>query len=306
MKQKRESGSREVGLKIGWICGEYFLKLKHLHYGYWTEGLQVDIANLRAAQEEYVKFLLSHIPKGVKTVLDVGCGAGQVARRLLEEGYAVDCVSPSPFLTERARLVLRSAFCVPRSATQHTARSTQHDPEIFECKYEKLETQKRYDLVMFVESFQYIDLPTALAKTGQFLSAGGHMLICDIFKKSGQEKGPPGCLRSKQGGGHDLHKLLALVETSPFTLVEDIDITEQTAPNIDLLNDALEKVGKPVVESITDFLADRYPTVFKLVSWKYQDELEKINKKYSGGSRTGEQFKQFKSYRLLLYRKKNG
>ena len=281
MTTKRESGSREVGLKIGWICGEYFLQLKHLHYGYWTEGLQVEIANLRAAQEEYVKFLLSHIPQGVKTVLDVGCGAGQVAHRLLEAGYAVDCVSPSPFLTEQAR------------------KSVGDKSEIFGCKYEKLETQNRYDLIMFVESFQYIDLPTALAKTAQFLNPGGHLLICDIFKKSGQEKG-------RQSGGHDLHKLLALIETSPFSLVEDIDITEQTAPNIDLLNDALEKVAKPVVESISDFLSDRYPTVFKVLSWKYQDELEKLNKKYSGGSRTGEQFRQFKSYRLLLYRKNDG
>ncbi len=278
MKQKRESSSREVGLKIGWICGEYFLKLKHLHYGYWTEGLGVDISNLRLAQEEYVKFLLSHIPNGVRTILDVGCGAGQVAQKLLSAGYAVDCVSPSVFLTEQTRKVVGEKC------------------EIFECKYEELETQKRYDLILFVESFQYIDLPTALANTSRFVNSSGHMLVCDIFKKASQEKG-------RQSGGHDLDKLFKLVETSPFALVEDIDITEQTAPNIDLLNDALEKVGKPVAESITDFLADRYPTVFKLLSWKYQDELEKINKKYSGGSRTGEQFKQFKSYRLLLYKR---
>ena len=278
MAARRESSSREVGLKIGWICGEYFLKLKHLHYGYWTDGLQVDISNLRAAQEEYVKFLLSHIPKGVKTVLDVGCGAGQVAQRLLCEGYAVDCVSPSDFLTEQTR------------------KSVGDKSEIFECKYEELDTQKHYDLILFVESFQYIDLPTALANTSRFLNAGGHMLICDIFKKSGEGKG-------RQSGGHDLDKLSKLVETSTFSLVEDVDITEQTAPNIDLLNDALEKVGKPVVESIADFLSERYPTVFKLLSWKYQDELDKVSKKYSGGSRTGEQFRQFKSYRLLLYRK---
>jgi SAM-dependent methyltransferase len=278
MKRKRESGSREVGLKIGWICGEYFLKLKHLHYGYWTEGLDVDIVNLRPAQEEYVKFLLSHIPDGVKAILDVGCGAGRIAQKLLSAGYAVDCVSPSVFLTEQTR------------------KSVGDQSEIFECGYEELDTEKRYDLIMFVESFQYIDLPKAIANTERFLNAGGHMLICDIFKKEGEQKG-------RQSGGHELSKLFKLIEAHPFTLVEDIDITEQTAPNIDLLNDALEKVGKPVADSISDFLADRYPTVFKLLSWKYQDEMEKINKKYSGGSRTGEQFRQFKSYRLLLYKK---
>jgi 2-polyprenyl-3-methyl-5-hydroxy-6-metoxy-1,4-benzoquinol methylase len=278
MKQKRESSSREVGLKIGWICGEYFLKLEHLHYGYWTGELKVDITNLRSAQEEYVQFLLSHIPEGVKTILDVGCGAGRVAKRMLSMGYAVDCVSPSVFLTEQTR------------------NSVGEQCEIFECGYEELETGKRYDLIMFVESFQYIDLPQALANTVKFLNAGGTLLICDIFKKAAEEK-------SRQSGGHDLNKFFALVETYPFTLVEDIDVTDQTAPNIDLLNEALEKVAKPVADSVADFLADRYPTVFKLLSWKYQEELEKINRKYSGGSRTAEHFKQFKSYRLLRYRK---
>lgn len=260
------------------MCGEYFLKLEHLHYGYWTGELPVDITNLRSAQEAYVKFLLSHVPEGVKTILDVGCGAGRMAKRLLEMGYAVDCVSPSAFLTEQTRQAVGEKC------------------EIFECGYEELETEKRYDLIMFVESFQYIDLPQAMANTAKFLNAGGSMLICDIFKKEVGEK-------SLQSGGHDLSKFFNLVGTHPFTLVEDIDITDQTAPNIDLMNDALEKVAKPVADSIADFLAERYPTVFKLLSWKYQEELEKINKKYSGGSRTGEQFKQFKSYRLLQYRK---
>lgn len=278
MKQKRESGSREVGLKIGWICGEYFLKLEHLHYGYWTGDLDVDIANLRSAQGAYVKFLLSHIPEGVKTILDVGCGAGRVAKRLLAMGYAVDCVSPSVFLTEQTRQAVADKC------------------EIFECGYEELETEKRYDLIVFVESFQYIDLPSALANTLKFLNPGGSMLICDIFKKDVEEK-------ARQSGGHNLNRFFKLVETYPFTLVEDVDITDQTAPTIDLLNDALEKVGKPVMDSIADFLADRYPTIFKLLSWKYQEELEKINRKYSGGSRTGEHFKQVKSYRLLRYRK---
>jgi SAM-dependent methyltransferase len=233
---------------------------------------------LRFAQEEYVQFLLSRIPEGVKAILDVGCGAGRIADKLLSLGYAVDCVSPSVFLTEQTRKVVGEKC------------------EIFECEYEELETQKRYDLVMFVESFQYIALPEALANTSRFLNVGGSMLICDIFKKDVGEK-------SRQSGGHELSKFFDLVQTYPFTPTEDVDITEQTAPNIDLLNEALEQVARPVADSVADFLADRYPTVFRLLSWKYQDELEKINRKYSGGSRTAEHFKQFKSYRLLRYRK---
>jgi ubiquinone/menaquinone biosynthesis C-methylase UbiE len=280
MKQKRKVSSRETGLKIGWICGEYFLKLDHLHYGYWPDDLDVDITNLRLAQEEYVKFLLSHFPEGVKTILDVGCGAGRVARKLISMGYQVDCVSPSSYLTAQAR------------------KSIGDKGHVFNCKYEELETDKRYDLILFIESFQYIYLFKALENTTRFLNPGGHMLICDIFKKDVEGEG-------RQKGGHALSRLFMRMDTFPFALIKDIDITEQTAPTMDLLNDVLVNVGKPVTDSVVRFLADRYPTIYKLVSWKYRDELEKVNKKYSGGARTAEQFKQFKSYRLLLYQKNN-
>ena len=66
-KSKKEV-SREIGLEIGSICGKYFLKLDHLHYGYWTGDIEIDIANLRIAQGEYAKFVISHIPEGVKTI----------------------------------------------------------------------------------------------------------------------------------------------------------------------------------------------------------------------------------------------
>jgi hypothetical protein len=106
-----------------------------------------------------------------------------------------------------------------------------------------------------------------------------------------------------QKGGHRLSNMFTLVAEYPFTLIKDIDITEQTAPTMDLLNDVLVNVGKPVMDSVTELLADRYPTLFKLISWKFHDELEKASKKYSAGSRTAEQFKKFKSYRLFLYQK---
>ena len=278
MKHKRKVSSREVGLKIGWICGEYFLKLDHLHYGYWPDDLDVDITNLRRAQDEYVKFFTSHIPEGVKTILDVGCGAGRVARKLISMGYEVDGVSPNAYLTEQAR------------------KSVGEKGRILHCKYQNMETDKRYDLIMFLESFQYISLQSALDNTVRFLKPGGHMLICDTFKKDVEGE-------SRQKGGHELSNFLTRVEACPFKLIEDIDITEQTAPTMDLLNDVLVNVGQPVMDSVNDLLADRYPTLYKLVSWKFRDELEKANKKYSGGSRTAEQFKKFKSYRLMLYQK---
>jgi len=278
MKKAEKHVSREVGLEIGSICGRYFLKLEDLHYGYWTNGLEVDITNLHIAQANYSKFLISRIPDGVKTILDVGCGTGAITKRLLDLGYHVDCVSPSAFFAEQSRMLLGDKI------------------DVFECRYEDVETAKRYDLILFAESFQYIDPQEALRKTFSFLNDAGYMLICDFFRKDVVGK-------SRQGGGHRLSHFYDLVAKYDFEPVEDLDITEETTPTIDILADALKNVGQPVLRSGLRLLSGRYPVLFKFLTWKYRKRLSKINKKYFEGARTGEDFKKFKSYRLLLYKK---
>ncbi len=278
MKKTKKDVSRGLGLEVGSICGKYFLKLDHLHYGYWTDDIEVDVANLHLAQDEYAKFVISHIPDGVKTVLDVGCGTGQIAKELLDIGYQVDCVSPSPALKDLASELLGN-----RS-------------HIFQCRYEHLQTDNRYDLAFFCESFQYIDLETALSNTTKFLNTGGYLLICDIFRKDTEHKGV-------MGGGHKLTRFNDLIEKYPFKLIENLDITDKTAANIDLLNDVLENIIVPVANAGVRFLGSRHPIALKFLMWKYRKKINKLHKKYLEGGRTGEDFKEYKSYRLLLYKK---
>ena len=281
MKKKKKTKkviSRNLGLEVGSICGRYFLKMKHLHYGYWTDKLDVDIANLHLAQDEYVKFIVSHIPDGVKTILDVGCGTGEVAEALLNMGYQVDCVSPCPYLKEQAGKLLGD-----RS-------------HIFECFYEDMETSNRYDMVLFCESFQYMDVEQALSKTNEFLKSGGHLFISDVFEKDIKAKGV-------MGGGHKLSKFDDLISKFPFKLVENVDITEETAPTMDLFSDVLENVVQPVVDVGVRFFDSRYPIALKFLKWKYRKKIEKTHKKYLEGGRAGEDFKKYKSYQLFVYKK---
>jgi SAM-dependent methyltransferase len=238
----------------------------------------VDITNLWKAQDNYTKFLISHIPDGIKTILDVGCGTGEVAHKLLDTGYQVDCVSPSVFFAEQARELL------------------QDKSNVFECRYEQLRAEKRYDLILFAESFQYIALEQALEKTFRLLNDDGYTLIADVFRKDVAGKGV-------QKGGHKLNEFYDLAKKHHFDLTEDIDITAETAPTIDILSDAIKTVGKPVTDLGLRFLSDRHPIVFKFLTWKYRRKLNKINRKYFEGGRTGDDFKKFKSYRLLLCKK---
>lgn len=278
MYKAKRTVSREIGLQIGAICSRYFLKSEHLHYGYWTNDLEVDITNLSIAQENYAKFLISHIPDGVEKILDVGCGTGQIAKMLVDIGYQVDCVSPSSYLSEQARQLLGNTGL------------------IFECLYEQLETENRYDLILFSESFQYINPEDAIKQTFGLLNEGGYVLICDIFKKDIPGKSP-------LSGGHPLRRFYGIVSEYPLEMVEDLDITEQTAPTLDIVNDMLNKVAKPSIDLAQQLLDDRYPAMSKFLKFLYRKKIDKINKKYFNKAKTGENFKKFKSYRLLLYRK---
>ena len=46
-------------------------------------GEGMNAANLPKAQENHSNFIISHIPEGIETILDVGCGTGGLASELI-------------------------------------------------------------------------------------------------------------------------------------------------------------------------------------------------------------------------------
>lgn len=276
--QKKKIDSKEAGLVMGLVFGKYFFNTKDMHYGYWPEGLSVNIANLTLAQENHSNLIISNIPAGVKTILDVGCGAGSLAKRLLEKNYSIDCVSPSALLAGEALKVLGNKC------------------GIFESKYEDLRTDKKYDMVIFSESFQYINLPKAIEQSLSFLNPGGHVMICDFFQTDAKGE-------SALGGGHKLKEFYDIIARYPLAKINDTDITKQTAPNIELVDDMLQKVLFPIWTLLFDFIDGRHPFLSKILKWKFKKKIEKINKKYFSGERNAKNFELFKSYRLMLYKK---
>jgi len=271
--------SHEFGLALGFIVGHHFLDMDDLHYGYWPEGLPVVPRNLAAAQAHYTDLIVSHIPPGVRTILDVGCGAGNNARKLLDRGYQVDCVSPNGFLTSVAKQVL-------------DGRAT-----VFETRFQELETDRRYDLVLFSESLLFIrPLDVAFAKARSLLTPGGHLLITDIFKIPAEGKSPI-------GGGHQLPVFRETMARHPFVARADVDMTDGIAPTFDLLDRAYREAIQPAYQLLLARLSDRYPWVMKLVRWKFREKMLRYEQKHFSGRRDGAHFKRFKSYRLQLFQR---
>ena len=269
---------KEVGLDIGLAFARHFYKTDYLHYGYWPEALSVDPANVLEAQENYANLLLKHIPDGVNSILDVGCGSGKFSEKLLDAGYTVDCVSPSPNLTKHVRERLGERV------------------EIFECRYEDLKTKKSYDLILCSESFQYLLLEKALAQTHELLNQKGHLLICDFFKRDVEGKSPV-------SGGHKIDRFLKYMQAQPFRQITDIDITKETSPSLDIMRDLIQEVIAPTWNILAYYMTSNYPRFSKLFSFAFRKKIAQANRKYLSGGTSGEQFAHFKTYRLFLYQK---
>lgn len=270
-------GSRELGLDLAQIAARYLFHTDHLHYGYWPKDLPVEMTNLKQAQENYVNLIVGTIPAGVHTILDVGAGTGALAKHLQGKGYQVDCVSPSPHLTEKIRANLGDA------------------QQIFESTYEDLRTDRRYDMILFSESFQYIALDKSLALSVQYMNPGGYILISDYFRNDTPDKGP-------FGGGHHLSAFRRELERQPLTQLVDEDITPQTAPNLDLVADMVLNAVIPMKNLLFQFAACKYPYPYRLLTWMFRKPLAHFDTKYLGGKRSGANFQVYKTYRLLLFR----
>ena len=152
-----------------------------------------------------------------------------------------------------------------------------------------------FDLVLFSESFQYITLDRVLEDAKQRLNPGGYVLICDFFKTKA-----PG--KSVIGGGHPIDKFRAALERSGLEVLVDEDITRQTAPNLDIVNQMGRDLLLPTFKLIGYAFNSNHPWLARLARWKYQRKIDKINRKYLSGERSGENFARYKVYRLLLLR----
>jgi len=94
-KSLKKVSPNEIGLEIGLVLSRFFLNTGHLHFGYWPDDLDVNLNNLKKAQDYHSEKIIHSIPKNVETILDVGSGSGGLAEKLVDNGYHVDCVSPS-------------------------------------------------------------------------------------------------------------------------------------------------------------------------------------------------------------------
>jgi SAM-dependent methyltransferase len=119
------------------------------------------IANRPAdvATRETLEFLTSRIPVGT-TILEVGCGEGQLARELLKRGYHVTALDANPNVLAKAQ-----ARGVP----------------VVLGSWPKFDTGVAFDAIAFTRSLHHINpLGNAIARARELLNPRGLLLIEDF------------------------------------------------------------------------------------------------------------------------------
>ncbi len=279
----KKPDSRAAGLDVGLSFIKWLTGAENLHYGFW-EGLDVTAANLLAAQEAYTDKLFALMPEGRLDILDIGGGAGETARKLLARGHSVEIVVPSAFLAGRCR-------------------ENAPDAEVHECRFEELETDRRFDLCLFSESFQYIPMEVALQKSAGLLKPGGRVIIADCFRTPAYRAADP---QATVGGGHTLSRFRRVLARSPLEVVHEEDITRAVAPSVELEQGFFNIIGHGIRRVDTELSGTRPVLrwlIHRLLKMVLRERTRRrLDQRLNQKTRNIENFERYNRYLLMKLR----
>ena len=288
LKKKKKEASRLVGLDIALKVSSFVTGKEHLHYGLW-EKLDVTLENLGKAQEAYTNLLFKYLPKKEPQkkleILDIGGGAGENAKKLIERGHRVTIIVPSKILAEHAKI------------------NTNKKAEILITTFEDyIPKYNSFDLCLFAESFQYIPIKTALKKASKLLKNNGEILIADCFRS---DKKQIGIIR-QPGGGASLKSMEKELEIQKFKILVRKEITKLVAPSVELEQKFYNTLGFSINRIVTSLDVNR-PITLKFLKIIYKIFFSKrrrkrLEKRLFENTRTADSFIKYNHYMIYKLR----
>ena len=261
------------------------LGLRSLHYGLWQSGQPVTVDEVSKAQRNYTIKLIDMFPEEVEAVLDVGAGVGDNAIYMTKKGVKVTCISPSP------------------SQEKHFAENILPEYEsvnFIRSKYEDLEINEKFDVVLMSESSNYFPIEEGLDQTIRYLKRGGYLVMGALFRKDNQR------------AFEEMHVHESYLENAKkrgLILMKDIDVTDQVVQTIELMH-SIYKYVPPITEVLIDFykksFRKKYRIISKLVSTFFNKEIDMAKDILFGvvPRRTDPKlFLEYVTYRFVVFKK---
>ena len=246
---------------------------------------------------EYEDFVFAHVlsfaarslpkkePQKKLEILDIGGGAGENAKKLIERGHRVTIIVPSKILAEHAKI------------------NTNKKAEILITTFEDyIPKYNSFDLCLFAESFQYIPIKTALKKARILLKNNGEILIADCFRS---DKKQIGIIR-QPGGGASLKSMEKELEIQKFKILVRKEITKLVAPSVELEQKFYNTLGFSINRIVTSLNVNR-PITLKFLKIIYKIFFSKrrrkrLEKRLFENTRTADSFIKYNHYMIYKLR----
>ncbi|MCP4327156.1 MAG: class I SAM-dependent methyltransferase [Alphaproteobacteria bacterium] len=256
---------------------EFVVGHSYLHWGYWENPDQpgaLTLVNLAVAQRAFLDKLVTLIPPGVKSIIDIGSGTGELAAHLQAAGYDVTCVCPSIEQNRLARTKLAAGTV------------------IHESTFEDLAPDRAYDLAIFCESFQYVALPQAIEKLA---GCARHVLIADYFKISAD---------SRQGGGFSWQAFESARAQYGYDVVSHVDITRNVKPNLLYKRRLYLDLLLPLTDAFSERLRQRHPLISRLFLGRLRNRIVGVERmRRKGETADPEKLVDWIQYCMILMRR---
>ena len=236
------------------FCTE-ILKLNSLHYGYWEEsekpkeeGTKLTLDCVRDAQQKYTDVLIQAIPENVKSILDVGCGIGDVSRALSKLEYDVTAISPDSnhakyFENQLSKLTF------------------------LQTKFEDLDIDSKFDLVLMSESQNYFPTEIGFRQCTTLLLPKGYLLVSGMFRKNSRSE-----FTEVPNTIDDYAKA---AEKHGLLLIESIDITQNILPTIGFIHESMESYVEPSVKMLNQFVSSISPLKSWFIKFFFRKQINK-------------------------------
>jgi len=231
------------------------LKLKSLHYGYFKKGEKANPQTFPLAQRKYTKTLLRWIPKGVKTILDVGAGIGDNAQALADKGYHVTAVTPDKNHKKFYDAIKNKKITFVNST------------------FESFWADKKFDLILMSESQNYFDTDIGFQQCVKNLHDKGYLFVSGKFRKK------------KNGAFNNVTNLEKEYKQKAkdygFSLLKEKDITQNVLPTLEFIDTIHREYALPGMQMIDTYIKKHSPLKVKIMKFIFRKQIKEFDFLYN-------------------------